>query len=94
MANSFAPKDSTIPLRPKTVHKHVQKNEEIGASKENSFANRGSILPQPKKKGKAYNLYISVDVMERITMMAEERGISVSQAVSALLRSALEQLEQ
>lgn len=94
MANSFAPKESTIPLRPRTETEKPEVVEEVRTKKENQFSRRDSILPQPKKKGKAYNLYISVDVMERITAMAEKQGISLSQAVSALLRNALERMEE
>lgn len=92
MANSFAPKNSTIPLRPKAAPEQAEEAKKEEKLAENSFAKRGGILPNPKKKGKAYNLYISVDVMDKITAIAEVQGISVSQTVSALLRSALEQL--
>lgn len=94
MANSFAPKDSTIPLRPKAAPAPAEGGKMEEKLSKNPFAKRGSILPTPKQKGKAYNLYISVDVMDKITAIADAKGISVSQTVSALLRSALEQLEE
>lgn len=95
MANSFANKESSIPLRPRSKDLPVPEPEPPKGAEPDSkpFQRRGSILPNPKKKGKAYNLYIDVDVMERITEMAKAQGISVSQAVSALLRAALEQME-
>lgn len=50
-------------------------------------------LPTARKKGKAYNLYIDREVMERVTALSTSRGVSVSSMVSALLRIALEQME-
>lgn len=50
-------------------------------------------LPTARKKGKAYNLYIDRDVMERVTALSTARGVSVSAMASALLKIALEQLE-
>lgn len=50
-------------------------------------------LPTARKKGKAYNLYIDREVMERVTDLSAERGVSVSSMASALLKIALEQME-
>lgn len=53
----------------------------------------GAKLPVARKKGKAYNLYIDREVMDRVTSLAQDRGVSLSSMVSALLNMALEQLE-
>lgn len=50
-------------------------------------------LPTARKKGKAYNLYIDREVMERVTALSATRGVSVSSMASALLKIALEQME-
>lgn len=50
-------------------------------------------LPTARKKGKAYNLYIDREVMERVTALSSDRGVSVSSMASALLKIALEQME-
>lgn len=93
MTNSFEPKESSIPIRPRAAEVPRQDDTKPRGAESSPVIRPGSILPPPKKKGKAYNLYIDVDVMGRITELAKTQGISVSQAVSALLRATLEQMD-
>lgn len=67
------------------------KETTAAAGEKNDFL--GAQLPVARKKGKAYNLYIDREVMDRVTDLSRARGVSVSSMASALLKIALEQME-
>lgn len=93
MANSFEVRENArqqhLKERPEPRPDLQQELSSVPAKKEPIVAQ----LPTARKKGKAYNLYIDREVMERVTALSTSRGVSVSSVVSALLRIALEQME-
>lgn len=82
MANSFAPKGSSIPLRPKA---------DPAASIPGPA---GPKLPEPKPVRKQYSIYVSTDMMERVKRVAQQRKVTIGAVVEACISIALDQLEE
>lgn len=86
MANSFAPKESSIPLKPKAPPEPVQSDDHQPTS--------GLPLPAPKPKRKQCSLYLDTDMMDRVRRIAKKQGITIGAVIESCVKIALEKIDK
>lgn len=84
--NVFAPKESTIPLKPKVP----QPEPDRKAPKKSGWLS----LPTPKPKRKQCSLYLETDLMDRIRRVSKKHGVTIASVVETCVKAAIDQLEE
>ena len=87
MANAFAPKESSIPLKPKAT---IPEHEPVRTA-DKPFA--GLSLPAPKQKRKQCSFYLTVGLIDQIRKVAKKHGSTISDVAETCIKAAIDQLE-
>lgn len=85
MANSFAPKESSISLKRKTP---PFEPEPVPHQSGNLT------LPSPKPKRKQCSLYLDAGMMDQVRCIASKKGVTIGAVIEACVKASLESLEK
>lgn len=84
MSNPFTPKESTIPLKPKTPE---PKPDYLTVKLSGVLS-----LPAPKPRRKQCSLYLDAEMMDRVKQIACQQGVAIGAVIEACVNAALDQM--